>query len=227
MTLRQRRAVAFPNPRNAPPDQPVAWGGELGVDWLLAAYENGIFPWYSKGQPILWWSPDPRFLLYPNSARISPSLEREANRPRWKVTADSAFPEVIEACAEVPRKGQEGTWITVEMIDAYIALHEAGYAHSVECWLDDNLAGGLYGVSLGAGFFGESMFFRKSNASKVAFYYLIRALAGWRFTFIDCQVPTGHLGSLGATAVPRNHFLDLLRKTLEIPTRRGNWMLEH
>ena len=153
MTLRQRRAVAFPNPRNAPPDQPVAWGGELGVDWLLAAYENGIFPWYSKGQPILWWSPDPRFLLYPNSARISPSLEREANRPRWKVTADSAFPEVIEACAEVPRKGQEGTWITVEMIDAYIALHEAGYAHSVECWLDDNLAGGLYGVSLGGRLF--------------------------------------------------------------------------
>ncbi len=219
------KELAFPPPRLAE-DGLLAVGGDLSIDRLLLAYQNGIFPWYSEGEPILWWSPDPRMLLYTDQMHISTSLRRNLRRGVFYVTFDQAFPQVIRACAQTPRPGQDGTWITAEMLAAYIDLHHAGYAHSVECWQDGQLLGGLYGLSLGACFFGESMFSHASNASKTAMAILAAQCQQWGFPFIDCQVPNPHLASLGAQEIPRATFLKQLRKTQQTKTRKGPWQLE-
>lgn len=191
------------------PDGLLAVGGDLRSERLLTAYRRGIFPWYSDGQPILWWSPDPRMVLFPAGLRVSRSLRKVLDRQVFTVTFDRAFEQVIAACSE-PRERSIGTWITAQMHDAYCRLHREGFAHSVECWRDGNLAGGLYGVAIGRAFFGESMFSRESDASKVAFCHLVRQLAAQGFGLIDCQVHSAHLASLGAEEIPRSRFVQHL-----------------
>ncbi|MBI5093603.1 MAG: leucyl/phenylalanyl-tRNA--protein transferase [Candidatus Hydrogenedentes bacterium] len=215
--------LAFPPPHRARRDGLLAIGGDLSVQRLLLAYRSGIFPWYSEGDPILWWSPDPRLVFIPDEFRVSTSLRRVIRSGRFTVTMDTAFREIITACADTRGPGRDGTWITPEMAGAYCALHNAGYAHSVECWEAGELAGGLYGVSLGAAFFGESMFSRVSNASKVALAALVEHARAWRFSFIDCQMTTGHLLSLGAREVTRKTFLHMLEAALAAETRVGRW----
>lgn len=204
----------------------MAMGGDLSVERLLNAYARGIFPWFGEDEPILWWCPDPRFVLFPDEARIAQSLERERRKPSWEVRVDTAFTEVMTACAAQIRPGQDGTWIVPEMIAAYTALHEAGFAHSIECWRDGALAGGLYGISLGGVFFGESMFHRTANASKIAFSALLDWLRAHAFDLIDCQQETRHLASYGARNIPRADFLDRLDHSLQRPTRMGPWTLD-
>ncbi len=201
----------------------LAVGGDLSPERLLAAYREGIFPWYCEGEPLLWWSPDPRFVLFPKELRISRSMRQLLKKGFFRITFDKAFREVISACRRSPRAGQEGTWITPEMEAAYAALHDLGYGHSVEVWQEGELAGGLYGVSLGRTFFGESMFSKRANASKAALISLVICLRRLRFDLIDCQVETPHLGSLGARAIPRREFMVLLRRSLGFETLRGNW----
>ena len=220
---RLTRRIAFPPPDHATPDGLLAVGGDLSSERLLLAYQLGIFPWYEEGQPILWWSPDPRLVLDLEDLHITTRLRRTLRKGTFKVTFDTAFAEVIRACAEVPRKGQDGTWITQEMEQAYIGLHQEGYAHSAESWLNGELVGGVYGVSLGRSFFGESMFFRKTDASKVAFATLAQQLKGWGFHMIDAQVTTQHLLTLGAKEIPRRVFLKRLHMSLRFPTLRGKW----
>jgi len=202
------------------PNGLLAVGGDLSKSRLIEAYRQGIFPWYETGQPILWWSPDPRAVLFPNDLIISKSLKKTLSRETFTVTFDKAFEDVIHACAG-PRHGSEGTWITTEMMDAYIGLHEAGIAHSVECWVNNEgectLAGGLYGINLGRLFFGESMFSHQDNASKVAFVHLVKQLEKWNFPLIDCQVPNAHLSSLGATEIPLAQFSQYLDKAVDLP----------
>jgi leucyl/phenylalanyl-tRNA--protein transferase len=207
------------------PNGLLAAGGDLSPGRLLAAYRRGIFPWYSPGEPILWWSPDPRTVLLPGELRISRSLHKTLRKRPFQVTADAAFAVVIERCSE-PRAGQAGTWITDEMKQAYIALHALGLAHSVESWRDGELVGGLYGVALGRMFYGESMFSRASDASKVAFVTLVEQLARWEIGLIDCQVHTEHLERFGAEEWPRERFLARLAEVLEAPTRGGPWRHE-
>lgn len=204
--------LAFPPPRLATSDGLLAIGGDLSVERLLLAYSSGIFPWYSEADPILWWSPDPRLILFPNALHVSRRFERLLRRQPFQITFNRCFEKVIRNCAQVQRAGQRGTWITASMIDAYIQLHQRGYAHSVESWQDGVLAGGLYGVSCGTCFFGESMFSRFSNASKAAFVALVRRLQQWRFSLIDCQIVTAHLQQFGAQEVSRKRFLQLLRR---------------
>jgi leucyl/phenylalanyl-tRNA--protein transferase len=192
----------------------LAVGGDLTPSRLVNAYHHGIFPWYSDEQPILWWSPAPRCVLYPDAVHVSRRLRRRYNQGRFTVTADRAFDVVIEACAE-PRKAQDGTWITSEMIEAYILLHELGVAHSVEVHIDDQLAGGIYGLALGRVFFGESMFSKREDASKIALVALCRQLHQWGFTLLDCQVANPHLLSMGAREVPREEFERFLPTTGE------------
>lgn len=204
----------------------LAVGGDLGPERLLLAYGQGIFPWYSEGEPILWWSPDPRLVLHPRAIHVSRSLKRTLNKAVFRVTMDRAFDRVIRACAQSRRKSGEGTWIGADMIHAYGRLHHMGFAHSVEAWQGEELAGGLYGVSLGGCFFGESMFTSISNASKVAFVHLARQLSDWSFTLIDCQVTTGHLLRFGAREVARTVFVDQLNLALRMPTRKGRWTFE-
>ncbi len=192
------------------PDGLLAVGGNLSPARLENAYHHGIFPWYSEGQPILWWSPDPRSVLFPEKLRISRSLRKNIQKNRFRITFDQAFKEVITACAEQPRPGQGGTWILSEMANAYIQLHKQGIAHSVEAWLDDTLVGGLYGVAIGKIFFGESMFARATDASKIAFATLVTHLRSWKFELIDCQLQTRHLDSLGAVNIPRADFIKIL-----------------
>ena len=215
--------IIFPAPEKAGPDGLLAIGGDLSSARLLLAYKLGIFPWYSEGQPILWWSPDPRLVLEPDKFHISRRLGRILKQGTFKATFDRAFEPVIRACASVPRAGQDGTWITAEMQQAYIRLHEEGFAHSVESWLDGELVGGIYGVSLGKCFFGESMFSYKSNASKAALAVLIQRLKVWDFSMLDAQVTTHHLLSLGAKEMPRSVFLKRLREALGFPTVKGKW----
>jgi leucyl/phenylalanyl-tRNA--protein transferase len=215
--------IAFPEPELSREDGLLAVGGDLGIERLILAYRMGIFPWYSRGEPILWWSPDPRLVLYPESFHISRSLMKSLKQGRFTVTLDQSFSQVIAACAETPRNNQPGTWITPDMIEAYCRLHEAGFAHSVEVWDQQELAGGLYGVSLGNCFFGESMFSRKSNASKVGLATLVPLLQSWSIHLIDCQVTTDHLVRLGAREIPRKQFLAELKPALNAPTRKGNW----
>lgn len=199
---------AFPDVNLAlrEPDGLLAVGGDLDSRRILNAYRHGIFPWYSEEQPILWWSPDPRTVLFPAHLKVSRSLRKTLNQRRFRMTLDQAFDTVIDACAE-PRAQSFGTWITREMRDAYCRLHREGRAHSVECWSGGKLAGGLYGIAIGRVFFGESMFSRESNASKAAFCHLVRQLSAWDFGLIDCQVYSTHLASLGAEEIPRRLFV--------------------
>ena len=213
----------FPPPEYADPSGLLAVGGDLSNERLLEAYRLGIFPWYSDDQPILWWSPDPRLVLDLKDFKISRSLRKTLKKEVFQITFDHAFEEVIRACASVPREAQNGTWITDEMEKAYIKLHGLGYAHSVESWFGGKLAGGLYGVSLGKCFFGESMFHLKTDASKVALATLVETLKSWDFHFIDSQMTTEHMLSLGAKELPRRIFLKRLQLALRYPTRRWRW----
>lgn len=215
--------VVFPPPNHAEADGLLAVGGDLGVERLLLAYQLGIFPWYTDGQPILWWSPDPRLILEPQEFHISRRFRQTLRKGLFKVTFDRAFASVIQACTTVQRKRQHGTWITSEMREAYVRLHNLGYAHSAESWLEGKLAGGIYGVSLGKCFFGESMFAVETDASKVALAALVQKLKAWGFHMIDAQVTTQHLISLGAREVPRGVFLRRLDAALRFPTRKGRW----
>jgi leucyl/phenylalanyl-tRNA--protein transferase len=215
----------FPDPREADADGLLAYGGDLRSERLLSAYARGIFPWYDR-DPILWFSPDPRWILEPSQIRVNRSLRRTLRAGPFEVRLDTAFDEVIKACARVPRPGQDGTWITPEMIDAYGELHRKGFAHSVEAFLEGDLVGGAYGVSLGRAFFGESMFAIEPDASKVAFVALVQQLEAWNFDLIDCQIHTDHLARFGAVAWPREHFLTRLTTALEALTRKGPWRLE-
>ncbi len=202
--------LAFPDPQGAEPEGLLAVGGDLSVDRLLLAYSLGIFPWFNEGEPPLWWCPDPRCVLFPQQLRTSRSLGKTWRRNRFQVTADRCFPQVIDSCAAL-RQSSGGTWITEEMRAAYCRLHELGYAHSVEAWLQGALVGGLYGLCLGRCFFGESMFFRVTDASKIAFVALVQKLQQQGFALVDCQLPSPHLASLGATTLSRRQFLKYLR----------------
>ena len=218
--------ISFPPPELAEDNGLLAIGGDLSEPRILLAYSMGIFPWYSEEDPLLWWSPDPRLVLFPKELKLSRSLRQIIKKKTFRVTLDTAFEQVIRTCAEVHNNEVGGTWITEEMIGSYTALHRSGYAHSVECWLGDELAGGLYGISLGSAFFGESMFAKESNASKVAFAALVGQLMKWDFDLIDCQITTPHLMSLGAREIRRSGFLELLKNALIKPTTRGKWKLE-
>jgi leucyl/phenylalanyl-tRNA---protein transferase len=220
---RARRALGFPPVSRARADGLLAVGGTLSAERLLVAYANGIFPWpSSRRSPIPWFCPSPRTVLIPGQIRVNRSLHRAVRRAPFTVTYDRAFPEVITACARVPRR-DNGTWITPAMIEAYTHLHELGFAHSVETWNDTTLVGGMYGVSLGAAFFGESMFTFESDASKIALYTLLRQLDAWRFRFLDCQMTTPHVRSLGAVEWEQDHFQLQLRDALAEDTKRGPW----
>ncbi len=253
------QAPIFPPVESATPEGLLAVGGDLSSERLLAAYRRGIFPWYNPGQPILWWSPDPRAVLYPEKLKISRSLRKTLKRGQLRVTFDSCFREVMLACA-APRRtrtdecrerhdcmdaggratpgavvedaesGREqypgdGTWINNEMVEAYTRLHDLGYAHSIETWHENRLVGGLYGVALGGVFFGESMFARQADASKVALVALVSKLRAWRFALIDCQIPSAHLTSLGAEEIPRNRFLTELGRALKLSGQAGRWQV--
>ena len=209
----------------AEPNGLLAAGGELSAARLIDAYRHGIFPWFSPGQPILWWSPDPRMTLIPQELRISRSLARTLRNRQYEVRADTAFRTVIGACA-APRADQDGTWISADMSVAYCALHEQGIAHSIETWIDGELAGGLYGVALGRMFYGESMFTRAPDASKIALVHLVRQLAHWQFGMLDCQMYTTHLASLGAREIPRADFMRKLQELVNYPHSPGRWKLD-
>jgi leucyl/phenylalanyl-tRNA--protein transferase len=223
----EKQTIEFPDVELAmqEPDGLLAVGGALSQEWLLHAYRRGIFPWYGPGQPILWWAPDPRLVLFPGRLHVSRSLAKVIRKGQYTVTLDKAFTEVITACA-ASRPGQSGTWITPEMHAAYVKLHHNGYAHSAECWYQGELAGGLYGVALGGIFFGESMFARMTDASKVAFVTLLRQLERWGFALIDCQVHTDHLASLGASAIPRQVFTAILEQQCQASCAPRRWVLD-
>ncbi|WP_246157056.1 leucyl/phenylalanyl-tRNA--protein transferase [Oceanispirochaeta crateris] len=206
-------------------DEIVGVGGNLSPGLLLSAYVQGIFPWFNEGEEILWWSLDPRFVLYHENLKVSRSMRKVLKSGKFTLTLDRAFRDVMTGCGKVPRKGQDGTWISSEMLEAYCSLHELGFAHSVEVWEAGRLAGGLYGLSLGRVFFGESMFALSANASKTALIALSCFLQHKGFAFIDCQQHTEHLGSLGACDVPRSRFLKELKEALTEGTVRGNWSL--
>ena len=220
---------AFPDPRTAlrEPDGLLAAGGDLSPARLLHAYRHGIFPWYSAGQPILWWCPNPRAVLYPQAVHISRSLRKALRQQHYEITLDSAFPEVMQACAMArPNQADAGTWITDEMQAAYVELHRLGHAHSIEVWMNERLVGGLYGVALGRIFFGESMFSHRTDASKIALVWLARQLEAWEFQLIDCQITSAHLQSLGSVNIPRDEFLALLDKHAAFEGRVGTWQID-
>jgi leucyl/phenylalanyl-tRNA--protein transferase len=219
--------IIFPNPNEAEDDGLIAVGGSLTVDYLLAAYSQGVFPWFGEGEPILWWSPNPRMVLFPKEFKCSASLLQVIRSKKFEVRVDESFSEVIKNCALIKRKDQEGTWITKKMLEAYIELHKQGFAHSFETYENGKLVGGLYGVSLGRAFFGESMFHKAANASKVAFYYLAQTMIDWQFDFIDAQQSTNHLKSLGAKDIERELFLRLLEISIKQPTKKGKWQLNN
>lgn len=223
MYLLDENEISFPHPSLSNEDGVLAFGGDLSPQRLLFAYENGIFPWFNEGEPIVWWSPDPRFVLYPEDLKVSKSMRPYFNQGKFQVTFDTVFQDVIENCKLSSRSGQEGTWITDDMVSAYVKLNELGFAHSVEVWDNEVLVGGLYGISLGKCFFGESMFQKKSNASKFGFITLVRKLKSIGFNLIDAQTPTKHLESLGAINIPRKDFLEILEKNKKEKTLRGNW----
>lgn len=218
--------LEFPHPSLASPEGLLAVGGDLRPQRLILAYSHGIFPWYSEGRPILWWCPSPRLVLYPAELHIGRSLRKAVRRGTYRITLDTAFGRVIDHCAATPRPDQDGTWITDDMKQAYVRLFEMGIAHSVEAWADDGLVGGLYGLSLGSAFFGESMFAHRPDASKVAFAYLVRQLEAWDFDIVDCQVVTEHLVRFGAREIELEPFLDTLERATAKPTRRGPWTFD-
>lgn len=213
----------FPDPEEADPDGLLAIGGDLSCERLVAAYASGIFPWYSDGSPILWWSPDPRLVLEPGSLHVPASLRRVLNSGRFRFSLDQDFGAVIRACARVSRPGQSGTWIVPDMVAAYERLHRAGVAHSAECWLGNELVGGLYGVALGSVFFGESMFATAADASKALFATFVRWLAACGCTLIDCQQTTPHLLRFGAREITRKEFLKRLAQGLTAPAPPPRW----
>lgn len=216
--------INFPHPELANEDGILAIGGDLSIERLLIAYNNGLFPWYNPDDPILWWSPDPRFVLFPEELKIAKSMRSYFNQKKFSVTFDKNFDAVIRNCQSQPRKGQSGdTWISEDMIKAYCNLHQEGYAHSVEVWKDQTLVGGLYGVSLGKIFFGESMFSKVSNASKFGFITLVKYLISKDYTLIDCQQETRHLQSLGGKNISRNAFLKRITENQKFPTTPGKW----
>jgi len=221
--LSENDHFSFPDPVTADPSGIVAVGGNLSPGMLLSAYRQGIFPWFSRGEPILWWSPDPRFVVFPDEVRVSASMRKLLRKEPFSYSLDRRFGEVIEACAAARRPDQSGTWITRDMIRAYEALHRLGYAHSVEVYRDGELCGGLYGISLGGVFFGESMFSAAPNASKAAFILFGAALRERGFGLIDSQVETRHVAGLGGRNIPRREFLRLLGNLLSRQTLKGNW----
>ena len=200
--------------------------GDLSPERLLAAYRHGVFPWFNEDDPILWWSPDPRMVLFPNELKVSRSLNKTLRKRNYKICVDKDFFQVMQACSE-PRKGQAGTWIHAEMIAAYVTLHELGLAHSVEVWQDDQLIGGLYGIAIGQMFFGESMFSRETDASKIAFVHLVRQLQAWGFGMIDCQMKTSHLATFGAREIPRQEFSQTLGKLVTCASQAGKWQFDY
>lgn len=217
--------LQFP-PVHLAEDGLLALGGDLRPERLLLGYTQGIFPWYAENLPILWHSPDPRMVMTTRDLVVQKSLKKSIRRQPYTLRMDTAFSRVLEGCSSVPRPGQTGTWLIPEMVDAYNRLHELGFAHSIEAWEGDQLVGGLYGVSLGAAFFGESMFARAPDASKIAFVAGVRQLDAWKIGLIDCQVHTEHLERFGAYEVPRLSYLDMLKTALDQPTRRGKWQFE-
>ncbi|HEV3165519.1 MAG TPA: leucyl/phenylalanyl-tRNA--protein transferase [Isosphaeraceae bacterium] len=215
--------IVFPRPERTDASGIVAYGGDLSVDRLLEAYRQGIFPWSAPDEPLFWWCPDPRLVLVPSELKVSRSLRAVVRKGIYTIRCDTAFSAVIHACSVVDRPGEDGTWISAEVERAYTALHRLGYAHSVEAWFGDELAGGLYGVQLGRCFFGESMFSRQRDASKVALIALCQRCQAHELDLIDCQVTTEHLLSLGAREIPRTEFLGKLRGALKYPTDREFW----
>ncbi len=214
----------FPDPNDADENGLLAVGGDLHPKRLLLAYAQGIFPWpHGDEWPMLWFSPDPRTVLVPCDLHVPRSLRKTCNQGLFDIRFDTAFEQVMRACSATHRPDQDGTWITPEMVEAYCRLHELGFAHSIEAWADGELAGGLYGLSLGGAFFGESMFAHRSDASKVAFVHLVWQLQTWAFQLIDCQVYTEHLERFGAQEWPRSQYLKALDRALQMPTRRGRW----
>jgi leucyl/phenylalanyl-tRNA---protein transferase len=220
---RLRRDLAFPPPADAEPSGLLAVGGDLSTERLLLAYACGIFPWYEK-PPILWFSPDPRGVIEPSRLHVARRTQRRLRQGQFELTLDAGFARVIRACGDLRRA--DGTWITEEMVDAYVRLHEEGWAHSCEAWQGGQLVGGVYGVSLGAAFFAESMFHVATDASKAALAGLVWQVDEWGFTLVDCQLPTPHLVSLGARPLPRARYLTALAAALRTPTRRGRWRLD-
>lgn len=210
----------------AQPDGLLAAGGDLSPQRLIEAYRRGIFPWFNEGDPVLWWSPDPRMVLFPPELKISRSLGKTLKKANYTISADSAFKRVVEACA-APRKEHAGTWIHDEMIEAYTSLHEMGLAHSIETWIEGELVGGLYGVAQGKMFFGESMFSRTTDASKVAFVHLVRYLERRNFKMIDCQMKTAHLASFGAREISRKEFSLKLKELVNYPERVDKWCRDY
>jgi leucyl/phenylalanyl-tRNA--protein transferase len=223
--FRLNETLHFPSPHYADPDGLLAIGGDLSPQRLLLAYRSGIFPWYSEETPILWWSPDPRLVLFPRELKIPKSLQRVIKKGIFQVTFDKAFRQVMEQCALVREEKREGTWIFPEMIEAYCRLHDLDYAHSVESWHQRKLVGGLYGVSVGHAFFGESMFMRKTDASKVALVYLVRFLQRENYELIDCQMTTSHLQRFGAREIHREEFLARLEKAVSVRSSGEAWIL--
>ncbi len=221
------RAHDFPPLERAlmQPNGLLAAGGDLSAGRLIAAYRRGIFPWYSEGEPIMWWSPDPRMVLYPAELRVSRSLRRALRRDDYEIRVDTAFAEVMRACAD-PRPGQAGTWVSPAMISAYSLLHKHGHAHCVETWRSDTLIGGLYGVAIGHAFFGESMFSRATDASKLALVHLVRQLARWGFGLVDCQMRTAHLARLGAREIARAEFSRQLQQLVNYALEPGVWIFD-
>jgi leucyl/phenylalanyl-tRNA--protein transferase len=219
--------LRFPPVEQASPEGLLAVGGDLRPERLLEAYRHGIFPWYDDNQPILWWSPDPRTVLFPHKLHISRSLKKSLRPGLFSVTLDRCFRDVMQQCAGPRAQYPEGgTWITAEMLEAYTRLHELGYAHSVESWQEGELVGGLYGVAIGGAFFAESMFTRVPDASKVALVSLVRQLHAWEFRIIDCQQASPHVMRFGAEEIPRLEFLDHLAAALTLPDRRGRWQFD-
>lgn len=216
----------FPSASEAEEEGLVAIGGDFSVDRLLNAYASGIFPWFVHENQPYWFSPDPRLVLFPDKMKISRSLERIIRSDRFDVKMDQDFEGVIRSCARVRRAHEPDTWISEEFIEGYTNLHRKGFAHSVVCYSEGSLVGGLYGVSLGRAFFGESMFHYRSNASKVALYHLVKQLREWEFHFIDCQVETEHFLKLGAELIPRTDYLQRLDSAIKFPTKRGKWRLD-
>ncbi len=220
-TLDER--IIFPHPNFADESGLLAVGGDLSPERLLLAYSQGIFPWYAEDEPIMWWSPNPRMILFPDELKVSKSLKQSINNKEFEIKFDTLFEKVISNCSKSPRSDQDGTWITEQMKQAYTNLHQLGYAHSVETYFNGELVGGLYGISLGKAFFGESMFFTKRDASKIALYFLVQKLKEWDFHFIDAQVETEHLKRMGAQLISRKEFLISLNTALNFPTIQGKW----
>ena len=215
----------FPDPLRVNGEGPACFGGDLSPERLFAAYRLGFFPWFAEGEPILWWHPDPRFVLFPGELKVSKSMRPYFNQQKYRVTYDRSFRRVMQECRNLYRPGQWGSWITDDLIEGYAGLHELGIAHSVEVYEEDDLVGGLYGLALGKVFFGESMFFKRPNASKFGFISLVRRLHERGYRLVDCQQETAHLKSLGARAISRAAFIDHLALVPEESTERGRWQL--